>query len=134
MPNNINLILSYLRRKSRSGKRVGEIILRLKGEERGWGWKKFYSYQFFLKENLCHKVNKNALSNIVSFCDPASPIFTIQEQLFYNKVARILIKDYIKSELVLTLLHSRRVYRTRRVDHLRSYRSICADLRQNKAE
>jgi hypothetical protein len=48
LPNNLNLILSFIRRINKSGKFVEKIIQKLKGDE-NFTTKKFYAYQSYLK-------------------------------------------------------------------------------------
>ena len=48
LPNNLNLILSFIRRINKSGKYVERIIQKLNGDE-NITTKKFYAYQTYLK-------------------------------------------------------------------------------------
>jgi hypothetical protein len=48
LPNNLNLILSFIRRINKSGKYVERIIQKLNGDE-NFTTKKFYAYQTYLK-------------------------------------------------------------------------------------
>lgn len=73
----MNLILSYIRRVNRSGSKVDAIINKIAKQGEKYNAKMFYSYQAYIKNNIYHLVNKNALRNVVNFCDPSSSIFSI---------------------------------------------------------
>ncbi len=94
----------------------------------------FYSYQAYIKNNIYHLVNKNALKNVANFCDPSCSVFSLSDQMFYNKVCRILVRKFIREECIINLLGSQKMYKTRRVDHLKTYRMIIDDLKVNNAE
>lgn len=86
--------------------------------------KTFYSYQIYLKGHLHVHVNKDTLKEIVSHVDPESSIYEVEEQMFYNKVCRILIGYYIRELAKLKILNSTRVKSTSKLDHLNAHRTL----------
>lgn len=68
LPNNNNLILSYIRRINKSGRIVEKIINKLVGKNHSnYTTKKFYNYQKYLKDNCNDFVNKEAIFAMISY-------------------------------------------------------------------
>lgn len=111
LPNNVNLLLSYIRRVNKSGKTVAKIISHLT-EDPSFSAKKFYSYQKYVKENTPFHKTKNSIQEVTEFTDSKGGIFSHEEQLFYNKVCRILMKLFLRGEYLGTLLTSSKIVRT----------------------
>lgn len=125
LSNNTNLILSLVRRPSKSQGLVSGIISGLNRElGAGYNERGFYSYQNYIKENVNDYRNKNAIQAIIAHCDPACPIFTLPQQLFYNRVCRTLIKHYISNNLLLDVLSLKKIKKTNRADHLKVHRYL----------
>lgn len=122
LPNVINLVVSYIRRINKSGRMVNRIISHLGASDDKV--KKFYSYQLYLKEAISDFNTKNILHLILTFCDPTSSVFSTNEQMFYNRVTRILIATYLRTEGTLGLLTSRKEHRTKKKDHFKVYRYL----------
>lgn len=127
LPNVINLLVSYIRRINKSGKIVKKIIEKF-GDSR-YDVKKFYSYQLYLKEAITDYNTRNILHLIITFCDPTSSVFRVEEQMFYNMVCRTLIAAYLKTEGPLSLLTSKKEHKTNKRDHFKIYRYVLNDLR-----
>lgn len=85
---------------------------------------KYYCYQSYLKQKLHLRVNKNTLHTISNNLDLSEDIFTVEEQLFYNRITRILINYYIQDVAKLKILSSGRVKCTNKIDHLRAHRTL----------
>lgn len=126
LPNIINLIVSYIRRVNKSGRVVKRIIEKF--GLRRYSLKKFYSYQLYLKEAISDFNTKNLLHLVITFCDPTSSVFMVEEQMFYNMVCRTLIAHYLKVEGPLGLLTSKKEHKTKKKDHFKIYRYILHDL------
>lgn len=125
LSNNTNLILSLIRRPSKSQHRVGAIINQLNAElGHRYTLQRYYSYQTYIKENVNDYRNKNAIQVIVSHCDPACDIFSLSEQLFFNRVCRTLIRHYIHNSLRLDVLSLKKIKKTSRGDHLKVQRYL----------
>jgi len=87
--------LSYIQRKNKSEPIVRKIIEKI-GEGSFYSSKKYYSYQAYLKGKLHIHVNRDTLKDISSHLDLDESIYRVEEQLFYNKVTRILICYYLR--------------------------------------
>ena len=82
---------------NRSGEIVSSIIRRIEksSSSKKLTVKKFYAYQHYLKDNLTDYKGKDLVTGIISTVSSECPCFTTEEQLAYNKVARILIASYL---------------------------------------
>ena len=69
-------------------------------------------------------VNRETLKNISTHLDLDEAIYKVEEQLFYNKVSRILICYYLREIAKLKILSSSRVKLTSKQDHLKAHRSL----------
>ena len=61
VPNNINHILAFVQRKSKSAKIIEKILMKLNAEEENCTPEGFYAYQKFVKNKLSVHVNIKAL-------------------------------------------------------------------------
>jgi hypothetical protein len=133
LSNNTNLILSLIRRQSKSQRRVGIIISKLNAELGcAFTLQRYYSYQTYIKENVNDYRNKNAIQVIMGHSDPDCLIFTLPEQLFFNRVCRTLIRHYIHDSLLLDVLSLKKIKKTSRIDHLKVHRYLALVLQGAK--
>ena len=123
MPNNINHILAFVQRKSKSEAIVKKLIMEYEGLE-SYTPKRFYCYQGQLKEKLHVHVNRETLKKLINHLDLHSLIFTVEEQLFYNRICRVLIFYYLRQIAKITILSSGRVKQTNKKDHLQAQRDL----------
>jgi hypothetical protein len=127
------LILSYIRRVSKSGKTVSRIIQRLSSDPK-YTSKKFYSYQVYVKESAPFHRTRQTLAQITEHLDSNFAIFSLEEQLFYNKVCRILISLFLRGEYANTLLTSGKIHKTSKKDHLKIRRYLQLKLQRKTGE
>ena len=97
----------------------------------GFSAKKFYSYQAYLKEKLAYLKTNYVLDKLICHEDSACPVFSLVEQKFYNKVTRILVKNFVASEGKAGLLASSKIRQTSKIEHLQvlrllSHKLFCA--------
>jgi hypothetical protein len=128
LPNNLNLLLSYVRRVNKSGRMVEKIIKKL-DEGKIYTSKKFYSYQAYLKEQIPFHKTKHTLKEITEYQDCNYRIFSGEEQRFYNKVCRILISGFLKDAYLPTLLTSSKIHKTSKLEHLKIRKFLLLKLR-----
>jgi hypothetical protein len=131
IPNNVNHIIAYIQRKSKSEPVVRKIIDKSGENDPRLTIKRFYCYMTYLKQKLNVHVNRKTLKVLTRHLDLDESIFTIREQLFFNKVSRTLVCHYLKEEAKLALLSSNRVKLTNKIDHLAAHRSLLLDMKQN---
>jgi hypothetical protein len=124
IPNNINHLLAFIQRKSKSTKVIANIINREITGDLNVTADGFYAYQKTVRNRLSVHVNIKALEQAVTHLDKRTTAFTIEEQLFYNKVARIAICYYLKAIGPLVSLNSQRLRNTSKEDHLKAQRYI----------
>lgn len=86
--------------------------------------RRFYAYQTYLKGKIDIHVSKKTLGLVASNLDLHSDIFSLEEQLFYNRVCRAAIAHYLRNVAALTTLNSRRLRETSKKDHLRAQRHL----------
>ena len=63
-------------------------------------------------------LGRDAVRAILTHTDPACAFFSLDEQLFYNKVARILIRHYLAETLTLDVLSMRKLKKSLPIEHL----------------
>jgi hypothetical protein len=130
IPNNINHILAFVQRKSKSEKLVTLAIEKYAGEGCSkYTSKRFYAYQAYIKGKIDIQVCKKTLLTVTTNLDLHSDIFPVTEQLFYNKICRIVIASYLQSISALTTLNSRRLRSTCKNSHLRAQRRLLTFLK-----
>ena len=94
LPNNVSLILCFIRRVKKSGKMLERMLRRL--DPRGvFSSKRFYAYQLYLKDNCTDFKWKEGIEVLVNRVDPTCSSFSPEEQAFYNKLCRMLIVQYL---------------------------------------
>ncbi len=86
----------------------------------------------YLKENLDGFRHKYSIEAIINHCNPALKIFNLEEQLFYNKVTRILIAYYIKEISFLNVINGSKIKTTTKKDHLAVHRYLLRILKGKK--
>jgi hypothetical protein len=94
----------------------------------------FYSYQIYLKDNISDFRINDALSAITSFCDPNCTIFSVEEQLFYNKVCRVLINRLLNDHFICDALINSRIKKTTKYDLLLARRAFIQELFQKHTQ
>ena len=116
-----NVLLSYVRRSSRSQKAVEKVIRKLLTSDSisiESKIKKFYAYQNYLKNNVNDFIIREAVKAVMTHSNPGSPSFTLEEQRFFNKVFRMVVKMYLEEEYLCSIL-SGKMDAVKRRDHLK---------------
>jgi hypothetical protein len=111
--------LSYIRRINKSGRVVTSILEKFPNERGVYSQKKFFSYQAYMKERMGN----------IRYNDPCSTVFSPQEQMFYNKVTRILILHFLREGALLNVLSSTKITRTKKDEHLKIQRMLMEKIR-----
>lgn len=124
LPNNIHLVLSYIRRINKSGRVVTSILEKFSNEKKLYSQKKFFSYHAYIKERTANIRYNDIIEGILNHFDPCSTVFTAQEQMFYNKVTRILILHFLREGALLNVLSSTKITRTKKDEHLKIQRML----------
>lgn len=128
LPNNVSLILCFIRRVKKSGRMVESILARLSPQGE-FSTKRFYAYQLYLKDNCTDFKWKQGIEVLVNCLDPNCPSFSLEEQAFYNRLTRILIAQYLEQICRLEVLNHTKINPTHIRDHLRVIRYIRHSLR-----
>jgi hypothetical protein len=131
LPNNVSLILCFIRRVKKSGRMVERILARL-APEGNFSMKRFYAYQHYLKENCTDFKWKEGISVLASQLDARCASFSLEEQAFYNRVCRILIVEYLERICRLEVLNHTKINPTHIGDHLKVIRYIRQTLSAQK--
>jgi len=76
LPNNINHILAFIQRKSKSEQLVERIIAK-SDQKASFTAKRYYCYQTYLKQKLHIHVNKDTLNMIANHLELTEDIFTV---------------------------------------------------------
>jgi len=96
VPNNINHILAFIQRKSKSRHVIEKIIARENTNDEIYNSTRYYSYQSFIKNKLSIHVNIKTLLKVLEHEDSGFSIFSVEEENFYNKVTRMAILYYLR--------------------------------------
>ena len=131
VPNLINQMISYLLKKIKSQKLVKKIFNALP-HDASWTEKKFYLYMKKIKESITHYVNENVILKFLEIHEPKCDLYDYDEQLFYMKVSRIAIIQFLESDAILISLTSNRMSEAKREIHLiardallRKFKDLC---------
>ena len=80
--------------------------------------KKFYAYQNYLKNNVNDFIIREAVKAVMSYRNPSISSFTLDEQQFFNRVFRVVVKEYLEDNYLTSILNSEMPEGKRR-DHLK---------------
>ena len=78
-------------------------------------------------------LGRDAVRAILTHTDPACAFFSLDEQLFYNKVARILIRHYLAETLTLDVLSMRKLKKSLPIEHLMIHRYLYNSIKGEQA-
>jgi len=67
-----------------------------------------------IKESNTHYVNENAILKFMEIHEPKCELYEYEEQLFYMKVSRIAIINFLQDDAVLVSLTSNRMSHAKR--------------------
>jgi hypothetical protein len=67
---------------------------------------------------MCHYIDENSIRNFFRIHEPNCQIYSYLEQMYYMKVCRIAIYIFLKNEITLVCLTSKRMSQAKRKDHL----------------
>ena len=71
-----------------------------------------------------HYVNEKSLVALCQCQEIGIGLFSKEEQMFYLKLARILAKHFMEHILPYLILHSKRMFEDKRIEHLKIRRSL----------
>jgi len=117
VPNLINQMISFILKKIKSHKLVKRMFDVLPHDPK-WTEKRFYFYMKKIKESITHYVNENVILKFMEIHEPKCELYSYDEQLFYMKVARIGIVNFLQDDAVLISLTSNRMSEAKREIHL----------------
>lgn len=81
IPNNVNHVLAFIQRRSKSEHFVDKCIRKWGGYSKDYSLAKFYSYQLYIKEKcLTVHVNTRALELVAFHREEHSSVFSLEEQ------------------------------------------------------
>jgi hypothetical protein len=92
--------------------------------------KRFYLYQGLLKNKLGHYTNERSLKLVTELYEPKCVSWSEQEQRFYNKLCRILIRHFLYEDSIFIILTSKRMKSGKKSDHLRARRAVAESVLQ----
>ena len=75
-----------------------------------------------LKNKMSHYVNEDTMKIYKNTCNLDLLIFEQDEQVFYNKISRILVFNFLKNEAHISTLTSRRMDKSKKYEHMRAER------------
>jgi hypothetical protein len=123
IPNEINQIFSFIQKCNKSGYLLDRLLLRLPHAPQ-FSAKRYYLYQRLLRNKLSHYTNENSLRIVNELYEPKCESWPEQEQRFYNKLSRILIRHFLYEDSIFIILTSKRMKREKKGEHLRVRRTI----------
>lgn len=130
IPNIIRLILSFIQKRGKSVKIVERILVRARSSiPSSWSTKRFYLYQAMIRGKMDNYVNGETLRQLVRVHPDEGLLFSLAEQEFYNGITRRLIDYFLREEISVCVLTSKRMDRTKKTHHLVAIRNIREGLR-----
>lgn len=91
--------------------------------------KRFYSYQYLIKQKINSYVNGDSLGLLHEVHEPDCEIYCEEEQLCYLKICRVLVEHFFRQEFDIANLTSNRMNPEKRIEHLRARRRLRAKFR-----
>ena len=77
-----------------------------------------------MKDKLNHYVNEKSLSVLCQLQEIGIGLYGREEQLFYLSLGRVLAKHFMEQVLPCLVLHSKRMFEDKRVEHLKIRRML----------
>jgi hypothetical protein len=117
VPNILNQVLSFLLKPSKSGALLRRILARTAHPgECSSG--RFYQYSRKIRESITHFVNEAIFLRFLEIHEPNCELYSLEEQLFYMGVCRTLALTFLRNEVRLIALTSKRMSHAKREIHL----------------
>lgn len=82
-----------------------------------------------LKNKISHYVNEDTMKIYMKTGNVDGSVYSISEQAFYNKVSRILIFHFLKTEAQTSTLTSKRMDKTKKATHIEVQSQLAEKLR-----
>lgn len=82
-----------------------------------------------LKNKISHYVNEDTMKIYMKTGHVDKSVYSESEQAFYNKVSRILIFHFLKTEAQTSTLTSKRMDRTKKATHIEVQSQLVEKLR-----
>lgn len=123
VPNIIRLILSFIQKKGKSSKIVQKLFEK-QATEKGWSIKRFYLYQNMIRGKMNNYVNEETLKELVRRHPEDNQLYSQQEQSFYARITRTIIDFFLREEIAVCILTSKRMDRAKKSHHLSALRKI----------
>jgi len=82
-----------------------------------------------LKNKISHYVNEDTMKIYMKTGHVDKSVYSESEQAFYNKVSRILIFHFLKTEAQTSTLTSKRMDRTKKATHIEIQSQLAEKLR-----
>jgi hypothetical protein len=76
------------------------------------------------RSKMNNYVNEDTLKQLVRRHPEEGELYSEEEQSFYNKVTRIIIDYFLREEISVCILTSKRMDRTKKTHHLNALRNI----------
>ena len=86
--------------------------------------KRYFQYQKLLKNKLGHYANEKSLKLVTELYELKCENWSEEEQRYYNKISRVLIRHFLYEDSVFIILTSKRMKKEKKGDHLRARRQI----------
>ena len=127
IPNSVHHLLVYIQREFKSGRIVRRIFAH-SCPDTTYTPSRFYLFQKILKTRINNYVNEETLKRVLEPGHILSGEFPFLEQFYYCRVARALIRYFLKTESVPMVLRSKKVRPDNRGEHLNVQRYLYEDL------
>ena len=85
---------------------------------------RYFQYQKLLKNKLGHYANEKSLKLVTELYELKCENWSEEEQRYYNKISRVLIRHFLYEDSVFIILTSKRMKKEKKGDHLRARRQI----------
>jgi hypothetical protein len=117
VPNILNQVLSYLLKPSKSGAMLQVLLTRLPHSP-DCSAGRFYQYARKIRDSITHFVNEAVFLRFLEIHEPNCELYSLGEQLFYMQACRTLVLAFLRNEVRLIALTSKRMSQAKRKIHL----------------
>jgi hypothetical protein len=110
-------VLSFLQKPSKSAPLLRRLFARTAHPAK-CSPARFYQYSRKMRESITHFVNEGIFLRFLEIHEPNCELYSFEEQLFYMSAARTLLLAFLRNEVALIALTSKRMSHPKRKVHL----------------
>lgn len=125
IPSVVQQIFSYLSKPNKS-KTIASKVFALLDLPRGQDFsvKRYFYFIKQIKQKLNHYLNVNSLCVLSTIQAHCLQLIPEEEQMFYLNIARRVAKHFVENQLPLLIVHSKKMFEDKRIEHFKVRRML----------